>query len=214
MANSVFLWPGLFSVSGGVITFSQDGIATTSTNGLILSNATAATSGVTVQMSPRLLWRGNAWDTAASETVDFFAENLPATAATPTGTWKLGYSLNGAAASYPLTVTSAGGLTTGNFIVAGGSVFAATGSSFIFNSRSIMRSQSDGTWDLVNNGSTSGFGLDGNTDAVAKLRTRAQNAYATLDCLGLKASGAAGFNGTVTPVTTITVVNGIVTNVG
>ncbi len=86
-------------------------LATTSTSALVLRNSTAATGGATVQMSPRLLWRGNAWDTAASETVDFFAENLPATAATPTGTWKLGYSLNGAAATYPLTVSSAGAVT-------------------------------------------------------------------------------------------------------
>lgn len=91
-------------------TFSGTALGTTSTDGIILSNTTAATSGATVQISPRFKLRGTAWDTAASETVDFFLENLPATAATPTGTFQLGYSLNGAAATYPLKVTSAGQL--------------------------------------------------------------------------------------------------------
>lgn len=87
----------------------KDGLVTTSTDGIVLANRTAATAGVPVQMSPRLRWVGTAWDTAASETVAFFAEVLPATAATPTGAWKLGYSLNGAAAIYPLVVLSGSG---------------------------------------------------------------------------------------------------------
>lgn len=103
----------------GIVTTSVNGIATTSSDGMVLQNATAATSGVPVQMSPRMKLRGTAWDTAASQTVDFFTETLPESAATPTGVWKLGYSLNGAAATYPMTVTSAGtatvlqGFTTG-----------------------------------------------------------------------------------------------------
>lgn len=88
--------------------FSRTALATTSTDGLTLTNSTAATGGATVQISPRFRLRGNAWDTAASQTVDFFLENLPATAATPTGLFKVGYSLNGAAASYPFQLASAG----------------------------------------------------------------------------------------------------------
>lgn len=91
--------------------FTNSALATTSTDGLFIQNATAATGGATVQMSPRFRLRGTAWDTSASKTVDFFMENLPATAATPTGTLKFGYSLNGAAATYPMTLTSAGLLT-------------------------------------------------------------------------------------------------------
>jgi hypothetical protein len=92
-------------------TFNNAGIVVTSTDGIVTANSTASTGAVTVQMSPRNRLRGTAWDTAASQTVDFFTENLPATAATPTGTWKLGYSLNGAAATYPATISSSGTLT-------------------------------------------------------------------------------------------------------
>lgn len=88
--------------------FTNSALATTSTDGLFLQNATAATGAATVQISPRFRLRGTAWDTAASQTVDFFMENLPATAATPTGTLKFGYSRNGGAASYPMTLSSAG----------------------------------------------------------------------------------------------------------
>lgn len=88
--------------------FSRTALATTSADGLTLTNATAATGGATVQMSPRFRLRGNAWDTAASETVDFFQEVLPATAATPTGRLNFWYSLNGAAASQVLALTSTG----------------------------------------------------------------------------------------------------------
>lgn len=86
-------------------------LGTTSTDGFVVQNITPATVGTTVQISPRLRECGTAWDTAASQTVCFFDEVLPATAATPTGMWKLGYSLNGAAATYPLTIGSAGALT-------------------------------------------------------------------------------------------------------
>lgn len=179
-------------------TNSRTALGTTSTDGSVNVNTTAATGAVTVQISPRVRWRGTAWDTAASQTVDFFAENLPATAATPTGTWKLGYSLNGAAASYPLTVTSAGGLTTvaGGFILSGGSVFSALGSSFIHNGRTALASNTDGTENITNNGGTSGIGLDVNTDGVLKVRVKAQNAYGTVDALAYQASGTAITSGT------------------
>ncbi len=91
---------------GNLITVTA--LATTSTDGWVLSNTTAATGGATVQISPRLRLRGNAWDTAASQTDDFFIENLPVSAATPSGILKFGHSLNGAAATYPMTLTSAG----------------------------------------------------------------------------------------------------------
>lgn len=68
-----------------------------------------------------------------------------------------------------------------------------------------------GQFNMLNAGSTAGIGVDVATDAVFKLRTRAQTGYATLDCLGLKSSGAAGASGTGTVLTALTVVNGIVT---
>lgn len=119
---------GTTSVTAG----SALALGTTSTDGIISQNTTAATGAVQVQISPRTRYRGNAWDTAASETVDFFWENLPAAAGTPTGTMKLGYILNGAAATYPWTMTSAGVSTT----LAGGS--------YAFSGRTIMVSSADG----------------------------------------------------------------------
>lgn len=101
----------LTPLSGKTGTVNYAALATTSTDGWVLANTTASTSAATVQISPRLRLRGTAWDTAASKTVDFFIENLPATAATPTGTLKFGYSLNGAAASYPMSLSSSGSLT-------------------------------------------------------------------------------------------------------
>lgn len=58
---------------------------------------------------------------------------------------------------------------------------------------------------------TVGVGFDFATNAVLKLRTLAQTGYATLDVLGLKASGAAGANFGPAGIVSITVVNGIVT---
>lgn len=117
-------------------TASNSALVTASTDGVVLVNTTAATGAVTAQISPRLRWRGTAWDTAASQTVDFFAENLPATAATPTGTWRLGYSLNGGATTFPLTVTSAGTVTTLAGITSGGNI--RSGGSFNFGASTAL----------------------------------------------------------------------------
>lgn len=164
------------------------GIATTSTDSLVVANATAATGGTTVQMSPRIRLRGNAWNTSASQTVDFFMENLPATAATPTGTFKLGYSLNSAAATYPLTVSSAGLVTS----LAG--MFATShrsdaGGYFFWNGRVNLTSPADGQVNVTNAAESAGVGLDVATDAILKVRVRAQNAYALIDSGGYSNSG-------------------------
>lgn len=56
-----------------------------------------------------------------------------------------------------------------------------------------------------------GFGVDAGTADTFKLRTLAQTGYGTLDALGLKVSGVAGGTCTLTTVSHLTVVNGIVT---
>lgn len=170
--------PTLSTVTAAVL-----GIAAVSTDGIIAANTTPATAGVPVQMSPRSRWRGTAWDTAASETVDFFAEALPATAATPTGTWRVGYSLNGAAATYPMTVTSAGTLTVLQNIISGQGIFAASLNVLGWNGLTRFISNSDGTFNIVNAAQTTGVGLDATTDAVLKVRTRAQTGDATIAAL-------------------------------
>lgn len=165
------------------IRINATGLAVTSTNGEELINTTAATGGATVQMSPRTVWQGNAWDTAASQTVAFFAENLPATAATPTGTWKLGYSLNGAAATYPYTVSS-----SGNGTLLGG-ITVGSGGGMQWNTRSVLSSPADAQMNLTNVANSAGIGFDVSTDSTVKIRTRAQSGYGTIDVLGIQMSG-------------------------
>lgn len=103
-------------------------LVTTSTSAVSVRNNQAATAGVPVQISPRLLWHGTAWDTddLVSRSAHFIAEVLPASAASVTGTWRLGWlDPITSAITYPLTVTSVGrlDLTGGQFRV----TTAATG---------------------------------------------------------------------------------------
>ena len=179
-------------------------------------------------MSGRTTWRGTAWDTAASETVDFFVENLPATAATPTGTLKFGYSLNGAAATYPMTLSSTGTITAGTLLPSATGFSLGAGStpynqlnlygtmffkaSFGGADTGTLSHPADGQTNLTNGAVNAGVGLDVTTDAVMKVRTRAQTGYATIDALGINASGTAGASCTIVGATAhLTVVNGIVT---
>ena len=77
----------LLNAYGGVINDTQS-IAATSTDGVLLSDLTAATVG-TQQWSPRVHWSGQGWKTnatAASEAVDIIEELQPVSgAAAPTG---------------------------------------------------------------------------------------------------------------------------------
>ena len=182
---------------------SVPGIVTVSTDGTIIQNTTPATGGVPVQMSPRLKWRGTAWDTAASETVDFFAEVLPATAATPTGTWKLGYSLNGAAATYPMTVSSAGRITAlENVQVGVGGFIGSTG-------MAVMGFPNVSAVNVLN--STTGIGSQFNVGALPTISsgfgtTPGVTAGSTplagsvnVGTGGVATSGVINFNGTAFP---------------
>lgn len=79
---------------------SQTSLGTTAADGFILENATAATAGATVQISPRTRWNGAGWATGVntSQTYDFAADNLPVSQATNIdGEWRLRSSRNGAA---------------------------------------------------------------------------------------------------------------------
>ncbi len=101
---------------------------------------------------------------------------------------------------------STGNLSASTNLISGSTNF------LIFGARSTIGAPGDGTFNLATSATTTGVGLDVATDAILKIRTRAQTGYATLDCLGLKASGAAGASGTGTVVSQLTVVNGIVTS--
>jgi hypothetical protein len=79
-------------------TAQRDFIAATSTDGLILTNATAAAAGAQ-QWSPRLRLTGQGWKTnatAASQTVDWIVENRPVqSAASPSTTLVIASQING-----------------------------------------------------------------------------------------------------------------------
>ena len=110
------------------------------------------------------------------------------------------------------TLTLANQLSTAGNVISGGSVSAGSGASPIFwLGVTQMSAPADGQWNLSNNAISAGIGLDVATDAVMKVRTRAQTGYATVDALGYKASGTAGASGTGTVISSITVTNGIVT---
>ncbi len=89
------------------------GLAGTTSDGLLISNNTAATAGVTQQVSPAIHWSGQAWATTpvVSQDVSFRAVVAPNSGATATGSWILQSSLAGAAFSSKVTVTDAGATT-------------------------------------------------------------------------------------------------------
>lgn len=98
-------------------TFYRPAIATTSSDGIIALNATASTSGVTVQYGPRLRFTGHAWNTtatAADNYLESIVELRPVSAATPTSNlvWGFRRSTDGVTGSFvdTLTLTSAGQL--------------------------------------------------------------------------------------------------------
>jgi len=106
------------------------------------------------------------------------------------------------------TINLAALTTTGSITVAG-NINPGTGSQINWSGRTHVLVPADGQFNLTTAAESAGVGLDVTSDAVLMLRTRAQSAYATLDVLGLKASGVAGATGTFANVT---VVNGIVTS--
>lgn len=94
-----------------LLDLSKLALTTTSTDGLVLQNETAALVGTQVQISPRIRLRGYGWDAddVVSRSVSFFTEALPVAGNTVSGTWKLGFiDPVSAALTYPFNVTSAG----------------------------------------------------------------------------------------------------------
>jgi hypothetical protein len=180
--------------TSGLETLTQTGLGTTSTDGWILQNTTAATAGTTVQISPRSKWCGTAWNSggSVSETDCWVIENLPATVAgTTTSTLKFGSSIAGGVVTYPMILTNAGALTILGTITGVGIATSAT-SSITWSSRTNINSPSDGQINVFNNANTAGIGLDATTDGTIKIRNRAQNADGSLT------AGTAQFNGSVT----------------
>lgn len=95
--------------------------------------------------------------------------------------------------------------------LSGGTFNATAAGNFFWTGRSILGAPANGQMTLTNNATTAGVGLDFSTDNLLLLRNRALSAYATLDVLGLKASGVAGASFGPSAVASLTIVNGIVT---
>ena len=112
------------------VTVSQTALGTTTTDGVVIQNTTASTAGVPVQYSPRVLFRGHAWNTtatAADNYLDFMTELRPVSAATPSSTlvWASRRSTAGTGAFVDaMSLTSDGILTTVGAIVAAGTLTA------------------------------------------------------------------------------------------
>jgi hypothetical protein len=100
----------------GVGGFERDSIGTTSTDGILLTNTTAAANNAQ-QYSPRLHFKGQGWKTnatAASQTVDFIEELRPVQGATsPTGNLVWAAQVNAGGYTDLMTLTSAGNLGIG-----------------------------------------------------------------------------------------------------
>jgi hypothetical protein len=124
--------------------------------------------------------------------------------------------LNGAAATFPITLSAMGNVLTlpiaGTGIKSPYLILGSVASGYLsFTGLGYLQSSADAKWTWLNNAASAGVGFDFATDAVLKIRTRAQSAYATVDALGYSVGGVAGASKGAGPVTSITVVNGIVT---
>lgn len=112
---------------------------------------------------------------------------------------------------FSLTLTSS--LTVSDVFNTGTTGYRAANAAFFYwSTRAAMTSPADAQINLTNNAASVGIGLDFTVDAVLKVRTRAQSAYAQVDALGYSTGGVAGVT-TFGPaaVASITVKGGIIT---
>lgn len=99
------------ALSTFTLKYTKDGLGVTQVDGggHWLANNTAAAAGAQ-QISPSTVWEGQGWKTnatAASQSVKFKVDVLPVqAAAAPSGTWRLGASINGGAYSSILAISS------------------------------------------------------------------------------------------------------------
>ncbi len=108
-----------------------------------------------------------------------------------------------------LTIDSTGLVSfNGSIFVGSHLAMGAVGSTIYWPSGTTIGFSANGQLNVTNYALSAGIGLDVTTDALLKVRTRAQTGYATVDALAYQVSGTPGVSGTFANVT---VVNGIVT---
>ena len=115
---------GAFTASGAnaVITVTRTAIAGTSTDGVVVSNTTAALVGAQVQWSPRIRLSGTAWNTGgtpASNVDDFIIENQTLGGNPTSCTLVISSQLNAGGYVAQLKLSSAGVLTVTGGITIG-----------------------------------------------------------------------------------------------
>jgi len=121
----------------GLLTAEWNGIANTSTDGLVLQNTTDAVVGAQNQYSPRLRLHGEVWSTtaSASQTTDWAIENqsTPGSSNTVGGLFVLKHSANGAAYGNYITVRSNLNGTTGVYSFSASNVTNTSGTPLYFS---------------------------------------------------------------------------------
>jgi hypothetical protein len=101
--------------SGGPIGVQRYGITTTSTDGFYTYNDKSATGSTTVERSPRLRFRGEAWDGAASKSENWINEVTPIAGASPTTSYLAWSHASNDSSTYTedMRLTSGGNLFLG-----------------------------------------------------------------------------------------------------
>ena len=122
ISSSLRILGALTGVTSGAfsstLTNTRTALVITSTDGTILTNTTAATAGVPVQMSPRLRLSGTAWETTGgtSKTVSAITELLPITGADSSGAYVLSLDPGTGTYAEALRVLSNGNVGIGTTI--------------------------------------------------------------------------------------------------
>jgi hypothetical protein len=152
----------------GQLTGGKNALTTTSTDGSVWQNTTAALVGTQVQISPRVRLSGTGWDTddAVSRNVSFFTEVLPVAGNTVTGTWKLGFiDPVSSALTYPLTVSSAGTATFSGTVIGVNLRAGASGNIDFGGSNASLQSGTNGLLNITNQAVTVGVQINTGTAA-------------------------------------------------
>lgn len=195
-----------------VPSMSRTGIATTSSDGYVAANGTAATASVPVQYSPRVRLVGSGWNSSGggtAETDTWIIENRPATVAgTTTQQLYLSSSIAGGAYSDKFSFGSDGVLSatsaTVTSVLASSQLNVGSGGAFRSNSNGTnITMPANGQLNFNNNGASAGAGFDVTTDALIQVRTRAQTGFASVAALNFQNTNST--NGqTITALQTLT----------
>jgi len=165
---------------GTSVLIQKSAIGTTQTDGLQLINSTAAING-TQQYSTAIRLTGQGFGTTAgtSQATDWRIYVVPVQGTTATSILQFDSSLNGAAFSTKVTITSNGVLTAVG-LSSSGNVIAAAGSAHSFSGRSQILSPADAVIELADAAGTSFNRLQfgGTTSSFPSI----QRSSATLIC--------------------------------